>query len=193
MSFTIIPAKDFNTTNWSGGTTTQLYIYPQTADYKERIFDFRLSTAKVDVEKSEFTSLLGVSRKIMILDGQIVISHKGRYNKKLKRLDIDEFEGDWQTSSIGTCTDFNLMTTGKTKGDLSALVLKEKQEYNYSIEEKYLFLFIYLYSGKISFDMDHENHVLNQGELLVLSKLTIEKLQISAHESSELIVSMIIS
>jgi environmental stress-induced protein Ves len=193
MPFTIISADKFNTINWSGGTSTQLYIYPETADYGLRNFDFRLSTAKVDVEKSEFTSLAGVSRKIMILDGKIVISHKDYYSKELKKLDIDEFEGDWQTSSIGICTDFNLMTTRKTKGDLSALVLKEKQEYNYSIEEKCSFLFIYLYSGKISFKMNHKNYVLNQGELLVLSKLTIEKLQISAYESSELIVSMIIS
>jgi len=59
----------------------------------------------------------------MVLDGQIVISHKDRYNKELKRLNVDKLESDWQTSSTGTCTNFNLMTTGKTKGDLSALVL----------------------------------------------------------------------
>ena len=191
MPFTIIPAKDFNTTNWSGGTTTQLYIYPQTGGYKEKTFDFRLSTAKVEVEKSEFTPLPGVSRKIMILDGEIIISHKNRYNKKLKRLDIDEFEGDWQTSSVGVCTDFNLMTMGKTKGDLSALVLKEKQKLDYPIEKEYSNLFIYLLSGKISFNMDNESHILNQGELLVLSKLTIETLQILAPKKSELIISTI--
>jgi len=191
MPFTIIPAKDFNTTNWSGGTSTQLYIYPLTADYKDRTFDFRLSTAKVDVEKSEFTPLPGVSRKIMILNGQIDISHKNHYDKQLKRLDVDEFEGDWQTTSVGICTDFNLMTTGKTKGDLSALVLKENQKLDYPIEKEYSDLFIYLFSGKISFDMDHECHILNQGELLVLSKLTIEKLQILALEGCELILSKI--
>jgi len=191
MPFAIIPAKDFNTMNWSGGTSTQLYIYPLTADYKKRTFDFRLSTAKVDIEKSEFTPLPGVSRKIMVLDGQIVISHKDCYNKELKRLDVDEFDGDWQTTSVGVCTDFNLMTTGKTKGSLSALVLKENHKLDYSIEKGCTYLFIYLFSGKIGFVMDHKNHVLNQGELLVLSKLTIEKLQIIALEGSQLIVSTI--
>jgi len=192
MAFSIIKAENFNTSNWSGGTSTQLYIYPQTADYKKRTFDFRLSTARVNIEKSEFTPLTGVSRKIMILDGQIVISHKDHYSKKLKKLDIDEFEGDWQTSSIGTCIDFNLMTTGKTKGDLSALVLKEKQALDYLIEKDYSNLLIYLYSGEISFNMGDDNHKLNQGELLVINKLEIEILQISAHESSELIISKII-
>jgi len=192
MAFSIIKAENFNTSNWSGGTTTQLYIYPKTADYKNKTFDFRLSTARVDIEKSEFTPLPGVSRKIMILDGQIVISHKDHYSKELKKLDTDEFQGDWQTSSIGTCTDFNLMTTGTTKGDLSALVLREKQALEYLIEKDYSSLLIYLYSGKISFNMDHESDILNQGELLVLHNMEIEALQFSAHESSELIISKII-
>jgi len=192
MAFSIIKAKNFNTSNWSGGTSTQLYIYPKTADYKNRTFDFRLSTARVDLEESEFTPLPGVSRKIMILDGQIVISHKDHYNKELKRLDIDDFEGDWQTSSIGICTDFNLMTTGKTKGNLSACVLIENQELDYLIEKEFSDLFIYLYSGKISFNIDRETHILNQGELLVINKPEMENLQFSAHESSELIISMII-
>ncbi len=192
MSYSIITADKYNTINWSGGTSTQLYIYPETSDYALRNFDFRLSTAKVEVEKSDFTSLPNVSRKIMILDGEIEISHKNHYTKKLKEFDIDEFEGDWQTSSIGVCTDFNLMTRGDTKGELTSMSLIKDQMTDYPIINKMAKIFIYLYSGKISFNIDSESHILNRGELLELNMLKVETLQFSAHESSELIVSRII-
>ncbi|MDF1551007.1 MAG: HutD family protein, partial [Bacteroidales bacterium] len=104
MEFTIYKPEDFKTSTWSGGTTTQLFIYPSSADYLKRNFDFRISTAKVTVAKSDFTSLPEISRKIMILEGEITIQHQNRYSKQLKKFDIDEFEGDWKTSAIGTCT-----------------------------------------------------------------------------------------
>ena len=31
-------AEEFSTSNWSGGTTTQLYIYPEDGNYAERNF-----------------------------------------------------------------------------------------------------------------------------------------------------------
>jgi len=189
MSYSIITADKFYTINWSGGTSTQLYIYPETADYGLRNFDFRLSTAKVEVEKSDFTSLPGVSRKIMILDGQIEISHKNHYNKKLKKFDVDEFEGDWQTSSVGICTDFNLMTRGNTKGKLSSIELKQNQNHDYPITKKYSKEFIYLYSGEICLNLDGKEQLLKQGDLLVLDNLNIQNVQFYANKDSSLIVS----
>ena len=191
MLFSIISADKFNTINWSGGTSTQLFIYPETADYGLRNFDFRLSTAKVEVEKSDFTSLPGISRKIMILDGQIEISHKDHYKKELQKFDIDEFEGDWQTSSVGICTDFNLMTQGKTKGELSSLSLSKNQINNFLISKQDSKLYIYLYSGKISFSIELNEQVLNQGDLLILDNPNMDNLKLIAFEKSELIISKI--
>ncbi|MCZ4695687.1 hypothetical protein DWB61_12970 [Ancylomarina euxinus] len=191
MSFSIISADKFNTINWSGGTSTQLYIYPETADYGLRNFNFRLSTAKVEVEKSEFTSLPGVSRKIMILDGQIEISHKNHYKKELKAFDVDEFEGDWQTSSIGTCTDFNLMTRGETKGELSSLALSKNQTKDFSITDRQSKIILYLHFGKIAFNDERDNYILNQGELLIMDNLNPNNLKFIARMDSRLIISKI--
>jgi len=47
MQSTILHSANFKTSNWSGGTTTQLFIYPPTAEYLQRNFIFRLSTASV--------------------------------------------------------------------------------------------------------------------------------------------------
>jgi len=187
MSFSIIRADKFNTINWSGGTSTQLYIYPENADYKQKNFDFRLSTANVEVEKSEFTPLVGVSRKIMILDGEIEISHKDQYTKTLKKFDIDEFEGNWETSSVGTCIDFNLMTRGNTKGELSSITLKKDQTVEYPITRQNSKLFIYLYSGKISFKHEKNEYILSKGELLIFNN--IDTISFSALQDSELIIS----
>jgi len=188
MSFTIIRADKFKTINWSGGTSTELYIYPEIADYGLRNFDFRLSTAKVEIEKSEFTPLPGVSRKIMILDGQIEISHKDQYHKYLKEFDMDEFKGDWQTSSVGICTDFNLMTRGKTKGELSSLALIKNQTIDLPTNNPSK-VFIYLYSGKITFNDNGKDYTVNQGDLLMIENSVNKNLKLMAFESSNLIIS----
>jgi len=191
MSFTIISADKFNTKNWSGGTSTELFIYPDTADYKLRNFDFRLSTAKVEVEKSEFTSLPGVLRKIMILDGQIEISHQNQYHKYLKEFDVDEFEGDWQTSSVGVCTDFNLMTRGNTKGELSSLHLLNNQTKDLSFSDNQIKIFIYLYAGKITINNKGNDLDLDQGDLLIIENPEHKSLKITTLDNSNLIISRI--
>lgn len=191
MSDSIITADKFNTIKWSGGTSTQLYIYPETADYGLKNFDLRLSTAKVEVEKSDFTPLSGISRHIMILDGEIEIFHKDQYRKKLKQFDMDEFEGGWETSSLGTCIDFNLMTKGKTKGNLNSLKLKKNQHCNFPISKLYSKQFIYLYTGKISFILNNKELILKQGELLVLDNLNIQDIQFNAIENSDIVISQV--
>ena len=50
---------DYQISTWSGGQTTQLFLSPEGGSYPDRTFDFRLSTATVEVEKSNFTDLTG--------------------------------------------------------------------------------------------------------------------------------------
>lgn len=191
MQFTIRTSKDFNTINWSGGTSTQLFIFPLTADYQLRNFDFRLSTAKVEVEESNFTSLPGVSRKIMILDGEISIKHEGHYTKQLKKFDVDEFEGDWKTSSVGKCIDFNLMTIGNTTGKLKAVSINKTQLIDYPLTCKWRWILIYVLSGKISFAPDANSIVLNQGDLLIIDQNETASMKIQGIENSEFIVAKV--
>ncbi len=189
MDYTIITAENFKPASWSGGTTTQLFIFPPTANYQERNFQFRLSTATVEVEKSDFTSLPGFSRKLMILAGEITISHEGHYTKQLNRFDVDAFEGDWKTSSVGKCTDFNLMTTASATGEISACVVEKETSVSVSIKENCDWFFIYLSSGKISIEIDNKTTTLSKGDLLVFSKPTIRNLEIKGLENSELVIS----
>ena len=192
MNIEIKKADDFNTINWSGGTSTQLYIYPPTSDYQQRDFDFRLSTATVEVEESDFTSLPGVSRKIMILDGAMEIIHENRYSKKLDKFDTDSFEGDWKTSSIGECIDFNLMTRGTAKGEIEALSIAKSQIVNLPLDKATDFLIGYIFSGEISLTINQKIHQLQQGNLLVITQFDSANLQLTGMENSEMIISKII-
>lgn len=105
----IIRKEDTKTTAWSGGTTTQLAIFPESGDYARREFVWRVSSARVEVEESEFTSLPGVARCLVILDGELWLNHEGHYELEIGRLQQDNFDGGWRTVSRGRVTDFNLM------------------------------------------------------------------------------------
>lgn len=110
-SYKITRKEELEVAYWSGGTTRQLAIWPEDAVYSERNFIWRISSARVESEESEFTHLPGVTRCLMVLEGELYLSHEGHYDTVLERFGQDNFDGGWKTSSRGMVTDFNLMTT----------------------------------------------------------------------------------
>ena len=109
---------------WAGGTTTQLAIWPPESDYRKRDFAWRLSSARVDLEESVFTSLPGYHRLLMILEGSVRLIHEtpgGQREAVLSAFEQDAFEGDWKTTSYGRCVDFNLMTAQGCSGVIEPL------------------------------------------------------------------------
>lgn len=163
------------TANWSGGQTTEIYIYPEGSDYKERDFLFRLSTATVEVSSSEFTPLPGVNRTLMVLEGEMELIHEGYHRCTLLPLQKDIFQGGWKTRSIGECIDFNLMCREKTSGDLNGMVLPKGHTLEFD-EAKAPF-YIYLYKGKV----EMMGEVVNPGDLIALdpyeSRATLKALE----------------
>lgn len=77
MNMTLLRPEDYVTTEWSGGTTTQLAIAPGDAVYADREFLWRLSSATVDLEESDFTPLPDYHRWISTLRGDMLLSHNG--------------------------------------------------------------------------------------------------------------------
>lgn len=117
----IIKNSEFKTGTWSGGTTTQLMIYPEGASYSKHNFKWRISSARVETEESVFTHLPGITRVIMIIEGKLTLEHEGKYRVNLKPFEQDSFMGDWTTRSYGRVTDFNLMISTGCSGKLNAL------------------------------------------------------------------------
>jgi environmental stress-induced protein Ves len=153
MTIKIKQAKDFFTTNWAGGTTTELFIYPPDSAYAQRNFDFRLSTATVETETSEFTPLPSVSRKLLLLDGAMTLHYEGQPSQDLKKFDVAAFEGDWKTTSVGQCSDLNLMLRGSTLGDVGARWLEAHEVIHYAIASRTNHLCLYLLKGKMDVKM----------------------------------------
>jgi environmental stress-induced protein Ves len=188
MTIKVRQAKDFITTNWSGGTTTELFIHPKESTFALRNFDFRLSTATVETETSTFTPLQGVSRKLLLLDGAMTLHHEGQSTQALKKFKIAEFNGDWKTTSIGKCIDLNLMLRGTSEGDLGGRWLEPEEIIHYVIPSDASFLFVYLYQGKMDVRLQNETYQLLKGDLLIIQSPSVNSLQFKAIMKSEMVL-----
>ncbi|MFA5296795.1 MAG: HutD family protein [Lutibacter sp.] len=188
MKFNIYSFKDFKTTKWAGGNTTELYIYPPTANYATGNFNFRISTASVEVEEADFTVLPKVARQLMVLKGSITLSHKDHHQVQLNKNEIAFFDGSWETSSVGTCVDFNLMTKGNTKGRISSILKPDNKSVNFQLDSNCEFIFFYAYEGKLQFHFNSEKQDLNRGELMVIQHPFNEVIKLEGQEKCAIVV-----
>lgn len=101
--------SDYSIARWSGGTTTQLAIAPEEAQYADRDFLWRISSAQVELEHSDFTPLPGYDRFLAVLAGDLELQVGDEERVPLPRLTVRTFDGGLPTQSWGKCTDFNLM------------------------------------------------------------------------------------
>jgi len=186
MDYQIVKADSFTTTPWNGGRTTELFIYPMLSKYATRNFNFRLSTASVEVEKSTFTSLPGITRTLMVLDGEMTLTHNNHHTAKLGRFDSDNFKGDWNTFSRGKCSDFNLMTMGNTQGTVESLHVDKEKQVDFSFSNNIQHLVIYVYTGQIKI----ENETIETGDLAMFENPT-KSIEIISVEKCDLIISKI--
>ncbi len=192
MSIQQIKKSQLQTTTWAGGTTTQLAIYPATAEYKSFNFDFRISYATVEVPESTFTFMPGVTRHLMILKGSLEINHIDRYQKTLEKFDLDIFNGEWPTKAKGRVSDFNLMTRGTTSGSLESLILPAGISKALSINEKHSHTGLYLLSGRLTVKLKTEDLKMEAGDFILFNKITSQICMLTANTTCEIIVSTIL-
>ena len=178
--------EQLQTNIWSGGTTTQLAIFPKEAIYKNLDFTFRISTATIDVEESTFTSLPNVNRVIMVLNGELTIEHKDQYTKRLNKFDTDNFSGDWQTKSVGKVTDFNVMTRGSAKAKVQGFSLDRNSQKEILLNSDVVAIYISvgeIFVGELN---------LSKGDILLIEKENnTEKVLLFAKQLSEVAITYI--
>lgn len=104
----ILP-QQYVVSEWSGGKTTQLSISPENSEYGDRNFLWRLSSATVELDESDFTPLPDYNRLISVLQGEMRLSHDGAEAIRLQPYTVHAFDGGVPTHSEGRCVDFNLM------------------------------------------------------------------------------------
>lgn len=141
--------KDYKVSKWSGGDTTELYIYPENGDYKTGNFQLRISSATVETEQSEFTSLPGVERYLMIFQGHLEMIHGEAEKVSLEPYEVDCFDGGVPTVSYGKVVDFNLMLKNGAKGRMEALCLDKEEVSRLFPRNRENLLALYVREGKV--------------------------------------------
>ena len=162
MEFIHLTRKDYLTSTWAGGTTTQISIMPNDAKYAERDFLWRISSATVDLEESDFTPLPDYHRWIATIKGTMELSHNGSEKISLAPYAVHPFDGDDATHSWGKCTDFNLMLRkGKAHGNLQTVLLEEGATLNKEIGLETDRVDILCYCAEGSIEASADIHVEN--------------------------------
>ena len=182
MSIKIYKSEDFTPSRWTGGTTTQLAIFPEDADYVKRNFIWRLSTATCDLEETTFTKLPDYDRVLMVLKGDVVLAHQDVRVARLGELEQDRFDGGYHTKSFGKITDYNLMTVKGSKGYLDVIELTaESRELEFEREdglERFDVTF-YCRDGYGTITVGTETFMLMPGQQMVASFVNGEEVKMS--------------
>ena len=164
-NISLLRAKDFQVSDWSGGKTKQLYLSPPTGHYGKRDFDYRLSTATVELAESQFSDLSGFHRILMSLDHTLHLHNASRQEETvLAPFTPYFFEGSDSITSRGTCTDFNLIYSDHYQGQMLAISDREELSQDEAIQ------FIYALSDLMVTGTGLPSLNLETGQLLIVEK-----------------------
>ncbi|RXM42593.1 HutD family protein [Flavobacterium sp. YO12] len=110
MNIRLLSKKDSKASVWSGGLTYEYMIYPKSANYADRDFIFRISSATIEESPSEFTKFKGYYRYLVMLDNNLDIEIN-KEKKTYKKYEIMEFNSDDEVTSYTKGIDFNWMVS----------------------------------------------------------------------------------
>ncbi|MBR4020296.1 MAG: HutD family protein [Firmicutes bacterium] len=190
MNIKIYKSEDFTPSRWTGGTTTQLAIFPQDADYLKRNFIWRLSTATCDLEETTFSKLPDYDRVLMVLKGDVVLAHQDVRVARLGELEQDRFDGGYHTKSFGKITDYNLMTAKGNKGYLDVIELtadSKELEFEKDEELERFDVTFYCRDGYATITAGAETFMLMPGQQMVASFVSGEEVKMSVMGDGTLI------
>ena len=188
MSYFLLKKSDQKSQNWSGGTTTQLYISPENSTYPAFDFNFRISTATVEVESTDFTFMPGVTRHLMILEGNLWLEHIERSVHNLKIFDQTIFNGEWPTRAKGKVRDFNLLLRNNAEGSLEHVSIIKQNDYSLETKKAEYSIGIYVCRGNVSIPLIEKVQTLAESDFLFITAFESKNLQIHAIENSEVIL-----
>jgi len=174
MYISLVPKKNSKASIWSGGLTYEYMIYPKTANYADRDFIFRISSATIEKEPSEFTKFKGYYRYLAMLDNHLDIEIN-KEKKVYKKYEIMEFNSDDEVTSYTKGIDFNWMVSEKIAHH-KLKITNSNQNSNAQI--------VFLFSLDITTIKINENtYYLDPYDLLVIENP--EKENVMLHSSDE--------
>ena len=187
MAYHLLRKNDHQTSRWSGGETTQVFLYPPTGVYEPGKFDYRISTASVEIEESIFSALPGYKRLLMSLTNPLELTHEAvshTTHKIMKPFEVDEFDGADNTKSVGECQDFNVIFKPTYSSEMSA----KSSVNNRQLLPCIRYFFYMLTQGKMTYTDEKGVHIakLEAGDCVMVEEgHTISMISIESHQPQQ--------
>lgn len=130
MNIEVIKLTEYKEFEWSGGKTTEFFIHPRGANFRDRNFDYRLSSATFTGTQSKFSDFSGYQRYILPLKGCLSLQRDGKPKVWLKSYESFAFSGRDEIDSENTfdCEDFNFIVREDVPSDFRVITKAEAME-----------------------------------------------------------------
>lgn len=156
--------EQYRVSEWSGGKTVEIAIAPDGAEYAGRDFLWRLSSATVELDESDFTALPDYERWIAPLCGGLRLRHNAGQELRLSEYETHRFDGADATHSWGRCTDFNLMLRkGRCEGGIFAITGRAGEQKPLEAPDE---LILYCARGAVEIDVGGTRTLLKERDAL---------------------------
>jgi environmental stress-induced protein Ves len=181
MKLKIHQLNPSKTITWASGTSTELFVFPENGNFQTRDFEFRISTATVEAEETNFSDFSGLTRILIVLNGNLTLVHEGKYTKKLAPFDQDRFDGSWNTRSKGKVQDFNVMFKKNYEAEVTHFPFSKIDSSNLRLQDKYYFFFIV--DGKFEFN----GEFASPGDLIEIENPISQKIVVQCLEKGNIL------
>jgi len=169
MKKQIYKEDNYKWSKWSGGNTRELVIYPPNAEYLDRDFLWRLSSADSDLEESSFTKLPDYDRILMVLEGSVVLSHGEERSASLSAFEWDAFDGAVKTKCFGKLIkDYNLIYRKGCLGRMELIELTEEAQHVSSRFEGCRAVGFYAAEGYVIVSAEGATDMVKQDQQMVI-------------------------
>lgn len=158
--------EDFITTNWSGGTTSQIFIDPADSSVADKSFNYRISSATCDLDQSDFTPYSDFERYITPLNGNLKLINNGN-EIKINPFEIYFFDGSDNVTSIGKVRDYNLIVR---KGHKGLMYSKKLEDSSYELKAKSNKVIVFNYQAELFYEINGEKSVFDKFSALELTE-----------------------
>lgn len=170
--FQIISKDSIVPNVWNGGITYEYFIYPNSAAYSNRDFDFRISCASIDKTPSDFSKFLGYSRYLLMLDTDLKIVHNDS-ELFVEKNSVFNFNSNDRITSFSLGNDFNLMV----KQDFAEVVIS-LGKVNQLFDNNWIFIFT---PKNAVLTIDEQTLNLKAGDLFLYHNINKNYIQLNCN------------
>ncbi|OYU95403.1 MAG: hypothetical protein CFE21_09660 [Bacteroidetes bacterium B1(2017)] len=180
-------------TRWEGGTSTQLLILPVNASYAQRNFQIRISKATIKGGESNFTLLPGIKRNLVLLEGAVLLSLKGKGKRLMLPGDEMNFSGNQEISSLGKATDFNVMMQGKGRASTQLLNLAKEESVSVDMSTAGQLVFFHVHMGSVKIKVGTKTILLGSNQSFYIPKFTAQTaIELYANKASTIVLAEVL-